>query len=64
MTNSSAEAQIFSAAWERAWQDLGLTPAPNALPQLLAAHAGPDRHYHGLQHIAECLQWLEQLPRR
>ncbi|MGE8494861.1 N-methyl-D-aspartate receptor NMDAR2C subunit [Comamonas sp. JNW] len=57
----ASDAQIFSAAWERAWQDLGLTPAPNALPQLLAAHAGPDRHYHGLQHIAECLQWLEQL---
>ncbi|MEJ5149118.1 HD domain-containing protein [Comamonas sp. MYb396] len=61
MTSSSADAQIFSAAWDRAWQDLGLTPATDALPQLLAAHDGPDRHYHGLQHIAECLQWLEQL---
>ena len=61
MTSSSADAQIFSAAWDRAWQDLGLAPAIDALPQLLAAHAGPDRHYHGLQHIAECLQWLEQL---
>lgn len=61
MTSSSADVQIFSAAWDGAWQDLGLTPATDALPQLLAAHAGPDRHYHGLQHIAECLQWLEQL---
>lgn len=56
------DTQVFSAAWNRAWQDLGLAPpATDALPQLLAAHSGPDRHYHGLQHIAECLQWLEQL---
>lgn len=63
MTSSTAsnDAQIFSAAWDRAWQALGLAPAPDALPQLLAAHSGPDRHYHGLQHIAECLQWLDQL---
>lgn len=63
MTSNTAsnDAQIFSAAWDRAWQALGLPPAPDALPQLLAAHSGPDRHYHGLQHIAECLQWLEQL---
>ena len=45
MTSSSADAQIFSAAWDRAWHELGLTPATDALPQLLAAHAGPDRHY-------------------
>ena len=60
--NRFSDAQVFSAAWDRAWQDLGLAPpATDTLPQLLAAHSGPDRHYHGLQHIAECLQWLEQL---
>ncbi|QMV75780.1 N-methyl-D-aspartate receptor NMDAR2C subunit [Comamonas piscis] len=57
----ASDAQIFSAAWEHAWRELGLAPATDALPQLLAVHSGSDRHYHGLQHIAECLQWLEQL---
>lgn len=61
-STQASDAQVFSVAWDRAWQDLGLAPpATDALPQLLAAHSGPDRHYHGLQHIAECLQWLEQL---
>lgn len=61
-STQAPDTQVFSAAWERAWQDLGLGyPTTDALPQLLAAHSRPDRHYHGLQHIAECLQWLEQL---
>lgn len=61
-STQAPDTQVFSAAWERAWQDLGLGHSTtDALPQLLAAHSRPDRHYHGLQHIAECLQWLEQL---
>lgn len=61
-TQAPEPVQSLYAAWDRAWQDLGLAPpATDTLPQLLAAHSGPDRHYHGLQHIAECLQWLEQL---
>ena len=51
----------FTADWNWAWQQLGLTPPPDALPALLAVHSAPDRHYHSLQHIAECLAWAEQL---
>lgn len=57
----AADAAIFGAGWDEAWQDLGLAPPHGALPLLQQAHAGAERHYHSLQHIAECLQWLGQL---
>jgi predicted metal-dependent HD superfamily phosphohydrolase len=44
--------------WERAWQLLN-RPAPAALlPELLDRYREPQRHYHTLQHLDECLTLL------
>lgn len=42
--------------WLRAWNELQHTPAPGLYEQLLQAYNEPQRHYHTLQHLAECLQ--------
>lgn len=42
--------------WHRAWNDLQHTAPPGLYEQLLQAYSEPQRHYHTLQHLAECLQ--------
>ena len=42
--------------WLRTWNELQHTPAPGLYEQLLQAYNEPQRHYHTLQHLAECLQ--------
>ena len=45
--------------WQRAWNHLGLR-APNGLKErLIAAYAEPQRCYHSLQHLRECLAHFE-----
>ncbi len=58
MSGHANHRQTYIDGWNQACRQLGLQPQPGALQQLLDAHAAPDRHYHGLQHIAECLDWL------
>ena len=41
--------------WTGAWRALGTEPPAGLLERLLAAYAEPQRHYHGLQHLAECM---------
>ena len=51
---------IFKRSWQRAWQDLGVNvPPAGLLDRLLACYAEPQRHYHSLQHLQECLEALE-----
>ncbi|MGQ2921153.1 MAG: HD domain-containing protein [Hydrogenophaga sp.] len=51
----------LKAAWQQAWADLGL-PAPAGLFEaLVAAYEEPQRHYHSLQHLAECLAHCDQV---
>jgi predicted metal-dependent HD superfamily phosphohydrolase len=51
----------LKAAWRQAWADLGL-PAPAGLFEaLVAAYEEPQRHYHSLQHLAECLAHCDQV---
>lgn len=52
-------------AWDALWQQAGATPAPALLERLLAAWSEPQRQYHTLQHLGECLanyQTLAHLP--
>ena len=54
-------AALFDRSWQRAWHGVG-GPGDGAEVQqaLLAAWAEPQRHYHTLQHLAECLAAFEQ----
>ncbi|MBP7646371.1 MAG: N-methyl-D-aspartate receptor NMDAR2C subunit [Comamonas sp.] len=42
--------------WLHTWNELQHTPALGLYEQLLQAYNEPQRHYHTLQHLAECLQ--------
>lgn len=42
--------------WLRAWNELQHTPPLGLYEQLLQAYSEPQRHYHTLQHLVECLQ--------
>jgi predicted metal-dependent HD superfamily phosphohydrolase len=48
-------------SWTRAWAELAVSaPADDpVLTQILAAYSEPHRKYHTLQHLSECLGWLE-----
>ncbi|MEY2876150.1 MAG: hypothetical protein RLZZ373_3521 [Pseudomonadota bacterium] len=48
----------LTPTWQRTWSDLGATPPATLLPQLLAAYAEPQRHYHSVQHLSECMAHL------
>ncbi len=45
----------FAQRWSEDWARLGLSADNACLDRLLASHAGPGRHYHTQQHLAECL---------
>ncbi|MDR7068676.1 putative metal-dependent HD superfamily phosphohydrolase [Pseudoxanthomonas japonensis] len=47
---------LFSHSWQRAWAGIGAAGEGAALfARLKAAYAEPQRHYHTLQHLGECL---------
>ena len=52
-------ASLFEISWQRTWQSLSLTPAADLQQRLLTAWAEPQRHYHTLQHLSECLTHFE-----
>lgn len=41
--------------WTDSWHALQLQPPADLYAQLLQAYAQPQRHYHTLQHLSECL---------
>jgi predicted metal-dependent HD superfamily phosphohydrolase len=48
-------------SWNRTWHDLGITVSEAHLFQVICSHyAAPDRHYHTLQHLTECLDLFEK----
>lgn len=48
--------------WDVDWLALGARGDGHALRDaLLACHEEPQRHYHTLRHLAECLAWLGEL---
>ena len=46
-------------SWQRAWASLGLSAPEGLMQRLMDAWAEPQRHYHSLQHLRECLALLE-----
>jgi predicted metal-dependent HD superfamily phosphohydrolase len=50
-------------SWQRACQGLNLSGQTDVLhDQLIARYQEPQRHYHTLQHLAECISLLNTLP--
>ena len=43
----------FAQRWTEDWARLDLTGDADWRDRLLASHAGPGRHYHTLQYLAE-----------
>ncbi|VTU25805.1 hypothetical protein E5CHR_02070 [Variovorax sp. PBL-E5] len=46
------------ASWTEAWHELGADAPGALLSALMARYAEPQRHYHTLQHLGECLALL------
>ena len=52
--------EFLHHSWTRCWQDLQLpAPSPELEQRLVAAWSESQRHYHSLQHLAECLALFE-----
>lgn len=52
---------LFTTSWQRAWAGIGAAGEGNTLfEQLKAAYAEPQRHYHTLQHLGECLAAFDE----
>jgi predicted metal-dependent HD superfamily phosphohydrolase len=49
------------ARWRATWASLNLAPPAGLCEQLLRAWDEPQRHYHTLQHLAECLTLFDTL---
>jgi predicted metal-dependent HD superfamily phosphohydrolase len=49
----------LDVSWLRAWNHLGREAPEGLKQQLLAAYAEPQRHYHTLQHLSECIALLD-----
>ena len=49
------------ARWEAVWQKLHAQAVPyDVLEELISAYASPDRFYHNLTHIEDCLSIFDQ----
>ncbi len=46
-------------SWQRAWRAAGAREHPSLGRQLLASYAEPQRGYHTLQHLGECIAAFE-----
>jgi predicted metal-dependent HD superfamily phosphohydrolase len=53
--------EALLANWNAAWHALGVASANEALCiELQRSYSEPQRHYHTLQHLGECLTWFER----
>lgn len=50
---------VVHESWDRAWAQLGAAADASLRDHLLAAWSEPQRHYHTLQHLRECLAHFE-----
>lgn len=58
-TPDPASQSHFASSWHRVWSGLRAQGSGEALrEQLLARYSEPQRCYHTLQHLAECLAWF------
>ncbi len=59
--NDFERERLFQQSWQRAWDHLALQAPAGLFEQLMAAYSEPQRHYHTLQHLAECLHHFESV---
>ncbi|WP_418121546.1 N-methyl-D-aspartate receptor NMDAR2C subunit [Variovorax sp. 160MFSha2.1] len=53
--------EALLANWNGAWQALCIaSPANSLYDELQRRYAEPQRHYHTMQHLGECLAWFER----
>ncbi len=53
--------EALRANWNAAWHALGVAVPDEALcAELQRRYAEPQRHYHTMQHLGECLAWFER----
>jgi len=52
---------LLPTRWLATWAALNLAPPPGLCEQLLRAWDEPQRHYHTLQHLTECLTLFDTL---
>jgi predicted metal-dependent HD superfamily phosphohydrolase len=53
---------MMQERWLQLWQKLNCEPPLGVGEQLWGLYTSPDRHYHNLTHIQECLKLLELMP--
>lgn len=47
--------------WEKLWHEtLAVKPPSGSYEQLCERYAEPQRHYHNLRHISDCLDWFDR----
>ena len=52
----------LQASWRRAWRGIGAGDDADALcASLMSAYREPDRRYHTLQHLSECIDLFERV---
>lgn len=51
--------QSLERSWQRSWQALHAAPAPDLFEQLVNRYQEPQRRYHTLVHLGECIERLE-----
>ena len=60
MTGERDRDTALAARWRSVWRAVGGGAAPeDTLQALLAAYGAPDRRYHGLAHLQDCLKKLD-----
>ena len=59
MTNQGSQTEL--TRWNEAWAELGLTAPAGLLEELRHAYEEPQRAYHGLTHIRDCLVLFEEV---
>jgi predicted metal-dependent HD superfamily phosphohydrolase len=54
--------EALLANWTEAWRALGIAAAPDPALclELQRRYGEPQRHYHTMQHLGECLTWFER----
>ncbi|SEF28851.1 N-methyl-D-aspartate receptor NMDAR2C subunit [Variovorax sp. NFACC27] len=53
--------EALHANWAAAWHALGVASPGDALcDELQRRYTEPQRHYHTMQHLGECLAWFER----
>ena len=54
------DTQTLDEIWQQVWQTLAPNQTMPDLQAVLNAYAQPQRHYHTVQHLQECLQWWQR----